>query len=196
MEGDRGSAKRMEETAAKMAPESIAEVNQYLVEKSIPKRKRTTLGLYITAREAFGKWQANPAKIKIIDTRTRGEYVYVGHAPMAHNIPIQFLGTKWNLKKNTPYMQLNENFVSDVKSKFSKNDTILVMCRSGVRSALAVNTLAAAGFEKVYSIIDGFEGDKLKNPGSYNHGKRLVNGWKNSGVPWTYDFDAALIYLP
>ena len=39
------------------------------------------------------------------------------------------------------------------------DDTLMVMCRSGGRSAIAVNFLAKAGFKNVYNIIDGMEGD-------------------------------------
>jgi rhodanese-related sulfurtransferase len=59
-----------------------------------------------------------------------------------------------------------------------------------------VNTLAKAGFKNVYNIVDGFEGDKLHDPKSYNDGKRIVNGWKNSGSAWTYKLDPELAYLP
>jgi hypothetical protein len=27
-------------------------------------------------------------------------------------------------------------------------------------------------------------------------GKRTKNGWKNSGIPWTYDLDPQRMYLP
>ena len=74
-------------------------------------------------------------------------------------------------------------------AQYSKTDTLLLTCRSGGRSALAVNALAKAGFTHVYNIIDGFEGDKVEEPGSLYAGKRLKNGWKNSGLPWTYDGD-------
>ncbi|MDJ0876775.1 MAG: hypothetical protein QNJ02_15990, partial [Desulfobacterales bacterium] len=70
----------------------------------------------------------------------------------------------------------------------------LVMCRSGGRSAAAVNTLAKAGYKQVYNIVDGFEGDALKIPGSYNNGRRIVSGWKNAGLPWTYKLDPQLAY--
>jgi rhodanese-related sulfurtransferase len=135
-------------------------------------------------------------KIKILDVRTPGEYIFVGHAPMATNIPIKFFKDVINLKKMKPVMPLNENFVDEVKKKFKETDTIMIMCRSGSRSAIAVNKLAKAGFKNVYNITDGFEGDKLKAPGSYNSGKRIVNGWKNSGVSWTYKLDPKLVYLP
>ena len=95
-----------------------------------------------------------------------------------------------------PGMQSNENFIADVKKKFKKTDTILVMCRSGSRSAAAVNLMAKAGFQKVYNIIDGFEGDSLKDSDSYQNGKRIINGWKNSGAPWTCKLERKLAYFP
>ena len=33
------------------------------------------------------------------------------------------------------------------------------------------------------------EGDKVEDPGNVYHGKRMKNGWKNSGLPWTYKVD-------
>jgi rhodanese-related sulfurtransferase len=53
-------------------------------------------------------------------------------------------------------------------------------------SAIAVNLLAKAGFRQVYNIIDGMEGDAVREHDSVFLGQRLVNGWKNSGCPWTY----------
>ena len=91
-------------------------------------------------------------------------------------------------------MPLNESFIEDVRKKFDPTDTILVMCRSGGRSAAAVNILAKAGYKQVYNIVDGFEGDDLNTPGSHNNGRRLVNGWKNAGLPWTYTLDPELAY--
>ena len=44
------------------------------------------------------------------------------------------------------------------------------MCRSGGPSAIAVNQLGKAGFVKVYTIIDGMEGDKMDDPGIVYHG--------------------------
>ena len=56
---------------------------------------------------------------------------------------------------------------------------------------MAVNALAKAGFTQVHNIIDGFEGDKVEDPESVYHGKRMRNGWKNS-APWTYRLDPAV----
>jgi len=88
------------------------------------------------------------------------------------------------------------DFVDRVRSIAKPEDTLLVMCRSGGRSAMAVNALAQAGFKNVYNITDGFEGDSVKDPGSVFNGQRMVDGWRNSGLPWTYQPDPARMVLP
>ncbi len=40
------------------------------------------------------------------------------------------------------------------------------------------------------------EGDLVDDPNSVYAGKRMVNGWKNSGLPWTYKVDPKLMKLP
>ena len=47
----------------------------------------------------------------------------------------------------------------------------------------------------VYNIIDGMEGDKVNDPDSAYRGKRMKNGWKNSGAPWTYDVNPELLWV-
>jgi hypothetical protein len=53
--------------------------------------------------------------------------------------------------------------------------------------------LAGTGYTKVYSVVDGYEGDKAKD--GPHKGQRTVNGWKNSGLPWTYSLDKDYMYL-
>ena len=167
-----------------------------LAETSLPKSKQTILGLYLTAEEAFSKWHVDSEKVVVLDVRTPEEYIFVGHAPMARNIPVRVLNQELTAKKRRPVMEMNPGFVSQVKKDYNASDTILIMCRSGGRSALAVNLLAEAGFRKVYNIIDGFEGDAVKDPQSYYNGKRVKNGWRNSGAPWTYKLEPNLMYQP
>ena len=161
----------------------------------VPERKQTGLGLYVTAHEAYGMWKTAPGRVNILDVRTPEEYVFIGHAEMARNIPIVFVKHQWNDDINEFVAEPNPDFVSRVKGLFAPIDTLLVMCRSGDRSARAVDVLAKAGFVNVYNIIDGMEGDKVDDPGSVNHGKRMKNGWKNSGSPWTYDVNPELLWL-
>jgi rhodanese-related sulfurtransferase len=164
-------------------------------QQQVPENKQTSLGLYVTAKEAYEKWQGDPENVKIIDVRTPEEYVFVGHPAMAWNVPLKFLAYQWDAEKNKPVMKSNPDFVAQVKRLVKPTDMILVTCRSGQRSGPAVNLLAEAGFRNVYSVIDGVEGDKVKDPENVFHGKRMKNGWKNSGLPWTYDLDPQLMFL-
>jgi rhodanese-related sulfurtransferase len=157
--------------------------------------KLTSLGLYVTAREAYEMWQADPERIKVLDVRTFEEYVLIGHAQMALNVPLAFPTYNWDAQKGNYSVVVNKDFIAHVQEHFKPDDTILVMCRSGGRSAMAANALAKAGFTKVYNIIDGFEGDKVEDPESIYHGQRMRNGWKNS-APWTYKLDPKLVWLP
>jgi rhodanese-related sulfurtransferase len=162
----------------------------------LPAQKQTTLGWYVTSAQAYAKWQASHGKVKIIDVRTLDEYIFIGHAPMAYNVPLAIQTHEWNPETNQFVMKLRDDFVAQVKKVAQPSDTIMVTCRSGGRSAMAVNQLAAAGYKYVYNIIDGFEGDKVKDENSVYYQKRMVNGWKNCGAPWTYDLNPDLIVLP
>lgn len=157
-------------------------------------KKRTSLGKYVTAAEAYQMWKGNPQKVLIIDCRTPEEYVYVGHPAMAHNIPSRIWTGKWNDEKKAFGLSDNQEFEARVKAKSGPDAVLLIMCRSGHRSAASVERLAKAGLTNVYNMVDGFEGDVVKDDESCFNGKRLRNGWKNSGSPWTYSLDPALIY--
>jgi rhodanese-related sulfurtransferase len=161
-----------------------------------PKEKQTTLGLYVTAKEAYEKWKAEPDKITIIDVRTPEEYLFVGHPTMAWKIPLAAQTYQWDAEKRQFPMKPLPDFVSRVSEVAKPDDMLMVMCRSGGRSAMAVNLLAKAGFTHVYNITDGMEGDAVTDPNSVFLGQRLVNGWKNSGLPWTYKLTPDWMVLP
>lgn len=156
--------------------------------------KKTKLGKYLTAKEAYEMYKKAPDKVKIIDVRTKAEFQYVGNTGIAPNIPTYFMGPTWDSKKNRWKRMKNDKFLETVKAKYKADEPIIVMCRSGKRSAKAVNMLADAGFKDVYNLVDGFEGDKAKE--GPNKGHRTVNGWKNSGNPYTYKQDESLIWNP
>jgi rhodanese-related sulfurtransferase len=163
---------------------------------NIVKEKQTALGLYLTSKEAYEKWKAEPEKVKILDVRTPEEFLFVGYPTMAWKIPVAIQSYEWDPAKGQYPMKLLTDFVSRVKEVFGPDDMILAMCRSGGRSAIAVNLLAQAGFKHVYNIIDGMEGDPVEEPDSVFQGQRLKNGWKNSGCPWTYSLTPDRMVLP
>ncbi len=162
---------------------------------NVPPKKQTVLKLYATAKQAHALWKASPDEVKILDCRTPEEYIFVGHAHKALNVPLMFVQYRIDVRTQSPVMRPNPNFMTEVKQCLSPSDTILVMCRSGVRSVMATNLLAKAGFRKVYNVVDGFEGDAVRDPQSRHFGKRTVNGWKNSDAPWTYALDPKLAYI-
>lgn len=137
-------------------------------EKKLPQSKRTSLGLYITAVDAYAAWKANPDKVKMIDVRTPEEFRAVGLPEMAVKVP---------LSQPQP-------FVAAVRKVAGPEEPLLVICRSGNRSAAAVNMLAKAGYRNAYTVVDGFEGDRNSDRSSSDYGRRTVNGWKNAELPW------------
>ena len=160
----------------------------------LPERKQTTLGLYVTAAEAYEMWLSTPDKVKVIDVRTPEEYGFIGHPEKAWNIPFAFVTYHRKEGKFEYKVKWNPDFVTEVKSIAEPADILLIMCRSGDRSAMAVNKLAEAGFTNAYTVTDGFEGDKVTDPGSVFVGKRMKNGWKNS-APWVYGIDPEKVIL-
>jgi rhodanese-related sulfurtransferase len=157
---------------------------------------KTTLGKYLTPEQAHAKWKADPEKVKLIDVRIPEEYFFIGHPEMAINIPLSFSTGKLNVAQNKPVLKPNEAFIAEIKKRFKPDETIIVMCRTGERSAKAVNAMAKEGYTNVYSVLEGFEGEPVKEEGSRYQGHRLKNGWKNSPVPWTYKLDEKLVYNP
>jgi len=166
-------------------------------EKEVPEYKQTRAKLYITSREAFDEIQAEENKILFLDVRTRAEVEVVGMPTVADaNIPYMFMSEPmtWDDDWGSFKMTRNLNFLDAVKQRLeekglTQNDKVFLMCRSGGRSASAADLLGEAGFTNVYSVVDGYEGDKAKN------GKRTLNGWKNSDLPWSYKLDKKKMYL-
>jgi rhodanese-related sulfurtransferase len=163
-------------------------------DSELPEGKRTTLGLYVTAAEAYEMWMSAPDKVKVIDVRTPEEYAFVGHPEMSWNIPLAFVTYQRKDGRFEYGSRMNPNFVAHVLEVAAPTDILLVTCRSGHRSAMAVNALAAAGFKNAYNIVDGVEGDKVHDPDSVFNGKRMKNGWKNS-APWVYSIDPEKVIL-
>ena len=164
--------------------------------EQIPEKKQTVLGLYVTSAEAYEKWRAAPDEVKVLDVRTPEEFLFVGHPEMASCIPLGFQSYRWDDEKGYYDLDVNPEFVAQVRDWFDPGETLLLMCRSGVRSAMAVNLLAQAGYTDAWNITDGMEGALVNDPESPDDGKRMTNGWKNSGVPWTYQVDPERMRLP
>lgn len=168
---------------------------------NLPKKKTTTQGLYLTSTEAYDLLQKEANKALFVDVRTRAEVNFLGMPTIADaNIPYMKLSEwyAWDEKKKNFKMELNDQFLFKIKERLaakglSKDAKIIFICRSGSRSAAAANLLAKAGYNNVYTVIDGYEGDKAKK--GEQKGQRVVNGWKNNGLPWSYSLLASKMYM-
>lgn len=110
----------------------------------------------------------------LIDVRTPQEWTFVG-------VPdLSALGTE---PVFVPWATLTEGpnpaaFVETVSAQVDPGTPVVLLCRSGHRSAAAAQALTAAGLGPAYNIADGFEGDLDE------HGHRGQTGWRAEGLAW------------
>jgi len=174
------------------------------VDKSAVQEKwHTPYDLYLSPQEAYHMKAANPGDVLMIDVRTRAEAQFVGFTDMADaNIPIRLFSDEWKQKNdgvhgayrkiyNFDFVDAVDNFI--VSRNKDKSVPIILMCASGTRSPVAARSLHEAGYQKVYFQIEGFEG--LKSKQGPDKGKRVINGWKNAGLPWSYHLKAEKMYF-
>jgi rhodanese-related sulfurtransferase len=151
-------------------------------------------GQTVTPPQAFEMWRAEPEQVNILDVRTPAEYVYVGHAPMARNIPLKFMANKWNVRARKPVMTPNANFVAEVRKFYKPDDLIVTMCASGGRSAEAARILKEAGFTRVLNMEGGFDGERGEGCSDHGVGKVIKPGWRGYGLLWTRSVDPEFFY--
>ena len=166
----------------------------------LSEKKQTPQALYVNAVQAHQMKLQDPDNVFLVDVRTQGEIEFLGMADIADvNIPYMFNDlSEWDTKKYRYLKQPNSNFSVTLREKLEeagldKNNTILLMCRSGTRSSKAANLLHQLGYTKAYTVVDGFEGDKVK--AGPHKGQRLVNGWKNANLPWSYKPTEQKVYI-
>ena len=164
----------------------------------VPEKKQTKAGLYLTAVEA-GDF-LNDETVLFIDVRSRAEVAFLGlPSRVDKHIPymVMPLVPEFDSAKHEYKLELNPDFPIDVKNFVAEvgagpDTPIVLMCRSGSRSARAADLLTDMGFTQVYTMLDGFEGDKSKD-GEFK-GMRMVNGWKNAGLAWSYSISDEQVY--
>jgi len=112
-----------------------------------------------------------------IDVRSHMEYLFIGHPAGAVNIP-------WI---DEPDWVVNPDFVRELRQLLLGGlrhgnghiVAVILICRSGKRSVEAGNLLLSEGFENVYSIDEGFEGEL-----NDDHHRSSLGGWRFAGLPW------------
>jgi len=123
---------------------------------------------HLQPKEAFEFMKTNPEAV-FIDVRSEMEHMFVGHPRGSILIP-------W---VDGPDWEIDPNFVSKVRKAASVNRPVVLICRSGRRSADAGEALEKAGIKEVYNVAHGFEGDL-----DDSHHRNSHNGWRFDGLPW------------
>jgi rhodanese-related sulfurtransferase len=129
----------------------------------------------LTPRSAWTMLAGDPGAV-LIDVRTKPEWAYVGLPDLAP-IGKQALKIEW---QSWPEGTRNPDFAAAVtQAGIAREQKILLLCRSGVRSKAAAELLTAQGWRHCYNISDGFEGplDAAKHRGG-------SAGWQHDGLPW------------
>lgn len=121
----------------------------------------------LTPREAWAVLEARPTA-RLLDIRSWQECALVGHVPGAFEIEFR-LFPEW-----TPA----PDFVRAVRARLRPDQFILVLGRSGESAHEAARLLAANGYRQLYTVLEGFEGERNAE------GQRVINGWRASGLPW------------
>lgn len=109
----------------------------------------------------------------LVDVRTPEELKFVGHVPGSLNVP---WATGTSLTRNPRFARELEAKVKD------KHQRVLLLCRSGKRSALALEVARRAGFTRISNIREGFEGE-LDDKQQRGRG----DGWRFHDLPWVQD---------
>ena len=131
----------------------------------------------ISPTKAYHLTQDDPRTL-LIDIRSSMEYLFVGHPVGAVHVP-------WI---DEPDWEVNPHFVAEIRKLMlggvvcEADDgcvPVILICRSGKRSAEAGKVLLEAGLRSIYHIDEGFEGE-LNDA----HQRSSVGGWRFHGLPW------------
>ncbi|MGP1676010.1 MAG: rhodanese-like domain-containing protein [Giesbergeria sp.] len=106
---------------------------------------------------------------KLVDIRSRAELEWVGEIPGS-------VAIEWN---RWPGGSRNLDFIAEFEALIDKSSTVMLLCRSGVRSHHAAIALTRQGYDHAFNVLQGFEGDK--DPSGQ---RNSLGGWRAAALPW------------
>ena len=108
----------------------------------------------------------------LVDVRSTEERKFVGCVPESIHVA---WATGTSLTRNP-------RFLRELEARVPKDRIVLLLCRSGKRSALAAEAAARLGFADAFNVAEGFEGD-LDARSQRGH----AGGWRAHGLQWVQD---------
>jgi rhodanese-related sulfurtransferase len=133
----------------------------------------------VSVRDTWERLAKDKAAV-LVDVRTRAEWTYVG-LPDLSSLGKQPVLMEWqSFPDNRVDPRFAERLAELLKSAGAGPDTeLFFICRSGQRSRMAAEAMAAAGFKACRNVAGGFEG-----PLDASRHRGQVAGWKAAGLPW------------
>jgi rhodanese-related sulfurtransferase len=165
----------------------------------VPEEQRSKTGLYLLPKQTPAFIKSQNGKVLFLDVRTRAEAQFLGMADgvdaLVPYVEFQEFMTDWDDTRGFYKLEPFSDFAPEVERRLkakglAKNDAIVIICRSGERSARAADLLTSLGYTRVYTVLYGFEGEMSEK------GRRNLNGWKNDGLRWSYELDRSKMYFP
>lgn len=119
-------------------------------------------------------------KAQLVDVRTRPEWAFVG-VPDVSKLGRRVLMIEW---QTFPDSRVDPGFQDRLKGLLDEagvmNDAdLFFICRTGGRSRMAAEAMAAAGYARCHNVTEGFEG-----PLDADRHRGKLAGWKSAGLPW------------
>jgi rhodanese-related sulfurtransferase len=108
----------------------------------------------------------------LVDVRTGEERKFVGYVPGS-------LHVAWATGTS---LTRNPRFLRELEAKVEKDAVVLLLCRSGKRSALAAEAATRIGFTSAFNVTEGFEGELDEQ-----HRRGALGGWRVRGLQWVQD---------
>jgi rhodanese-related sulfurtransferase len=117
----------------------------------------------------------------MVDVRTRAEWTFVG-LPDLSKLGKRIVTVEW---QTFPENSVDPAFTQRLKAALAgvgadTETPMFFICRSGGRSRMAAEAMAALGYQHCHNVADGFEGPL---DGDRHRGR--VGGWKAAGLAWT-----------
>ena len=127
----------------------------------------------VTPQQAYDLLRQD-SRVKLVDVRTKAERDWVGQVKIEG---AQHLAIEWNIY---PQGTKNPAFLDELDKIAAKDQILLFLCRSGVRSRHAAKAATEHGYADCFDILEGFEGNKDAD----GH-RKTVEGWCFAQLPWT-----------
>ena len=143
---------------------------------------------YVTAREA-ARYLAVYRDVLLIDVRAPRDIAATGIAvPVVRNVPLYTEQPRNPSTNAAAETIISPRFADDMRAvvrsrsgnrKDVRETTVFLICVSGIQAAIAADELQRSGLRRVYTVVDGYDGDAAPD------GRRTINGWRNAGLAWT-----------